>query len=280
MRIALAGLDSSRPVRIARHIATLDPAGHRLTAIAAEGRTPSSELRSVLHPDVSVVERPEDLIGLADAVLEFGRAAGERPARVLPLLDAGLPVLVDKPLALTRDAAEQLAERARRCGVALLADSGYRTAPALASVLEAGDPGAGPAPLLRVSGPADPASPWGGLAFYGSHHAQILQELRPGALAETVPLEVWRGPVRGEVLAQVGERVQLRFTEPAGPDGFAVAIGDRSVALAPAPDYLERSIDRFLAECAAPRHDEAWRRRLVDPVALLERITGELLPLP
>lgn len=280
MRIALAGLDSSRPVRIARHIATLGPAGHRITAIAAEGRTPSSELRSVLHPDVSVVERPEDLIGLADAVLEFGRAAVERPARVLPLLNAGLPVLVDKPLALTREAAEQLADRARRSGVALLADSGYRTAPALASVLEAGDPGAGPEPLLRISGPADPRSPWGGLAFYGSHHAQILQELRPGALAETAPLEVRRDVARGEVSAHLGERVQLRFTDPERDAGFAVAIDDRSVPLAPAPDYLERLIDRFLAECTTPRHDDEWRRRLVDPVVLLERITGELLRLP
>jgi hypothetical protein len=279
MKIALVGLDSSRPVRIARHIAMLGPAGHRITAIATEGRTPSSELRSVLHPDVSVVERPEDLIGLADAVLEFGRAAGERPARVLPLLDAGLPVLVDKPLALTRDAAGLLADRAQRSGVALLADSGYRTAPALASVLEA-RAGAEPEPLLRISGPAHPGSPWGGLAFFGIHHAQILQELRPGALAETESLEVWRGPGRGEISAQVGERVQLRFTDPEAVGGFAVAIGDRSVPLAPAPDYLERLVDRFLAECVAPRHDDEWRRRLVDPVALLERITGELLRLP
>lgn len=280
MRIALVGLDSSRPVRIAQHIASLGPAGHRITAIAVEGRAPSSELRSVLPPDVSVVDGPADLIGLADAVLEFGRSAGDRPARVLPLLDAGLPVLVDKPLALTRDAAEQLSDRARRSGVALLADSGYRTAPALFSLLGASDPGAGPEPFLRISGPADPGSPWGGLAFYGSHHAQMLQELRPAALAQTEPLQVRRGPAPGEILAQVGERVQLRFTDPAGPGVFALTIGDRSVPLAPAPDYLERLIDRFLGECAAPRHDDAWRRRLVDPVALLERITGGLLRLP
>ncbi|MCS5497243.1 hypothetical protein NY547_08355 [Cnuibacter physcomitrellae] len=279
MRIALAGIDSSRPVRIARHIATLGSNGHRLTGIATEGRLPSAELQEVLPPDVSVVERPRDLIGLADAVLEFGRAAVDRTARVLPLLDAGLPVLVDKPLALTRDAAELLADRARRRGVALIADSGYRTAPALAAVLAGTGGDAGPEQLLSISGPADPGSPWGGLAFYGSHHAQILQELRPDALAKTESLEVRRG-MGGEISAQVGERVQLRFTDPAGSDGFAVTIGDRTVPLAPAPDYLERLIDHFLAECTAPRHDDGWRRRLVDPVALLERISGGLLRLP
>ncbi|WP_368497690.1 hypothetical protein [Herbiconiux sp. A18JL235] len=280
MRIALAGLDSSRPVRIARHLATLGPAGHGLTAIAAAGQTPSAELQAVLHPDVQVVDGVGDLIGLADAVLEFGRAAGERVTRVLPLLDACVPVLVDKPLALTRDAAALMADRAQRSGVALLADSGYRTAPALAPlVLEAQGP-AGSQPVLRISGPADPRSPWGGLAFYGSHHAQILQELRPEALATTEALDVRRDPAGNGVQVQAGSSVQLRFTEPEVSDGFTVAIGGRSVSLAPAPDYLERLIDRFLAECAAPRYDEQWRRRLVEPVALLERITEKLPRLP
>ncbi|WP_225997702.1 Gfo/Idh/MocA family oxidoreductase [Myceligenerans pegani] len=262
MRIGLLGVDSSRPVRVVTYLGQVAAAGapHRLVAIATEGAAPPVELRT-LAPEAELVEQANELLGRVDAVIDVGRRAGERRARLTALLESGVHVLADKPLARRAVDAEALVAAARRGHSALAADSGYRGA------VEPWMRTAG-ATSVEISGPADLGSPSGGLAFYGIHHAQILHELI--GLPPSPRLRVARsGPVVTAALTAGQHQVRLCF-DPGS--AFAVSIGGVVHALDPPADYLERLVDRFLASCADVRLDSAWADRLCAPVRLVERI--------
>lgn len=78
-----------------------------------------------------VVEKYTDLIGQVDAVLLARDDAATRLALARPFLEAGLPIYVDKPLALSRNDAEKLIDIQRFPGQ-LFSCSALRYAPELA----------------------------------------------------------------------------------------------------------------------------------------------------
>lgn len=116
-----------------------------------------------------------ELAGRVDAVAVFSRDGREHARQVLPLVEAGLTVFVDKPLATRRADAEALVAQADACGARLTSFSALRFHPGLDGLR-------GHVDELHVSGPADPESPWAGLAFYGIHSIEIACELMPGAI--------------------------------------------------------------------------------------------------
>ena len=78
-----------------------------------------------------VVARPEDVIGQVDAVLVATDDGFDHVRRARPFVEAGLPVFVDKPLALTIDDLRTFVAW-ERAGARLLSSSGLRYAPELA----------------------------------------------------------------------------------------------------------------------------------------------------
>jgi hypothetical protein len=260
MRIALAGLDSSRPVRVLEHLG--DAPG--LIALVTDGMPTTAAIRDRLPAGACMFEDLGELVGAVDVVLDFAHAAERRLPRLAPLLEAGIHMLADKPLTLRRTDAMALVDGARRNGAHLEADSGYRLAPTAEQRRRVARGAA-----LEISGPADPHSPAGGLAFYGSHHAQILDELRPDAV-DGDPDVVRDG---ADIVARIAD-VTLRFCgDPAS--GFALRIDGDTHPLAPPPRYLEHLIDAFLVRCGS-RRPSVDERRLVRPIALVERITAHL----
>lgn len=262
MRIAVTGLDSSRPKRVAQHLA----ARGGISVLATDGRPVPADLAALLGSHGAVVDDLGAALGdiHVDVVLEFAHAADHRLERLGPILDAGIHVMCDKPLALTATDARELVALARANGVLLESDSGYRLAVDAEVRRHCGD-----VTRWEVQGPADPHAPEGGLAFYGIHHAQILDELLP--LAGNAAPEVRRE--RDGIVASV-DGVALRFlSDPRSV--FALRRGPDSRTLLPPTDYLERLIDGFLARCRAG--DTAVdERRIVRPIALMERIVASL----
>jgi hypothetical protein len=82
----------------------------------------------------NVVARPEDVIGHVDAVFIATDDGFDHVGRVRPFIEAGLPVFVDKPLALTvGDMRTFIAWE--KSGARILSSSGLRYAPELAPYL-------------------------------------------------------------------------------------------------------------------------------------------------
>src|SRR5581483_9612583 len=81
-----------------------------------------------------VVRHPADVIGHVDAVFIATDDGFDHLARARPFVEAGLPVFVDKPLALTvPDLRAFIAWR--RAGARILSSSGLRFAPELDGLL-------------------------------------------------------------------------------------------------------------------------------------------------
>lgn len=266
MRIAMIGLDSSRPLRVARHLRAREAdEGHRLTALVHEGDALPDGLRELAR-GAAVVRDAEEIGDRVDVVIDLGRRAASRVERLEPLLRRGIHCFVDKPLALTRADAARLIDAARSGRAALVSDSGYRLAVAGRTV--------GRGAAIEVAGPADRLSPWGGLAFYGIHHAQILHEL--GRMPRLDLLEVDDAGDDLIIARSDGPAPSAIARFDAGADGFSLSVDGVARPLSPPSDYLERLLDDFLRDCAAPRRDEAWEDRLVGPVAFIERVRERL----
>lgn len=65
----------------------------------------------------NVVDAPQDMIGRVDAVLLARDDARNHRALAMPFLTAGVPIFIDKPLALTVDEAEQIYKLEQRPGL-------------------------------------------------------------------------------------------------------------------------------------------------------------------
>jgi predicted dehydrogenase len=102
------------------HLWTDDPA--EAPAVAAAALIPH------------IVARPEDVIGYVDAVLIATDDGFDHVGRARPFVEAGLPVFVDKPLALTLDDLRTFMAW-EKAGARILSSSGLRYAPELAPYL-------------------------------------------------------------------------------------------------------------------------------------------------
>ncbi|MEJ1935652.1 Gfo/Idh/MocA family oxidoreductase, partial [Nostoc sp. NIES-2111] len=88
-------------------------AGARVTHVWTQDRAVSEHVAQASRID-RVVDRPEDMIGSVDGVLLARDDAERHPLLAAPFLDAGLPIYIDKPLALSgRDARKIYARQAR-----------------------------------------------------------------------------------------------------------------------------------------------------------------------
>ncbi len=122
-----------------------------------------------------IVPNPRDLLGMVDAALICGRDGSRHLEQARPFLEAGLPVFVDKPMALSLDDAQDLLGLALEHGAPVMSASGLRYCEELEAALdEIGDEEIVHANLI---GPGE-------LFFYGIHLTDILNAaMGPGVQA-------------------------------------------------------------------------------------------------
>jgi predicted dehydrogenase len=125
---------------------------------------------------VTLVERPEHLLGQVDAVLVESNEGAVHRERATPFLEAGLPVFVDKPLASTAVDARALVELAARRGVPFLSASSLRFALEVQAVRQ-GRPDIGELTGADVHAPATLHQYNPGLLHYGVHGVEMLYAL-------------------------------------------------------------------------------------------------------
>jgi predicted dehydrogenase len=159
-------------------------AGCELVAVA----TRSTERRTLVateHPDTTVVDDLAGLVAAGAEAVTVSTPADTHISLCRQALEFGLPVVVDKPFALTAADARATVELAKRLGVPLTVyqnrrwDSDFRTVRALADSGELGTVTRFESRFERRQ-PGPPAAGGGTLLDFGSHLVdQALQLLGP-----------------------------------------------------------------------------------------------------
>jgi predicted dehydrogenase len=277
-RIGIVGAESSHTTELLRLIND----EHRLPGARVVAVAPVDVDSTGIDPariDPALVAcAPDALVGRVDAVLVLTRAGNTHRALAEPLLAAGLPVWVDKPFATTLDDARAMIRVARRAGSVVWSRSALRFT---AEVRRAAELAArGELLHLRLVGPADPAGPYSGIAFYGIHLLEAAVEVLGTAGWEEAPMTVQatgRAVVATTRLA--GTPVSCTFVRPG--QGAATtfqlsAVTAQRIVTEPLTlghDYLLPAAEAFLAVCdgrAAAQPDDD----LLAPVCLVESLTA------
>ncbi|MHA6619910.1 Gfo/Idh/MocA family oxidoreductase [Pseudonocardia sp. DLS-67] len=272
-RIGIVGAESSHT-------------GELLRLFNEERRLPGARVVAVAAVDVDpgaaridpalVVGSPAELVGAVDAALVLTRDGATHRALAEPLLAAGLPVWVDKPFATTLADARAMIGAGGR----VWSRSALRFPAAVHRA--AGLAARGELRHLHLTGPADPASPYSGIAFYGIHLLEAAVEVLGTAGWEQAPMAVQ--PAAQAVVATTrlaGVPVTCTFVPPGdgAPIPFHISavtadrVGTEVVDLG--RDYLLPAAEAFLAACASPssaRPDDD----LLAPVRLVEELGAAL----
>ncbi|MGO1509550.1 MAG: Gfo/Idh/MocA family oxidoreductase [Actinomycetales bacterium] len=281
-RIGFIGTENSHTDHFIRHLNSEGRHPGFQAAALVGGRTERNEQLAVAGGIGVVVDAPEDLLGRVDAAIISSRDGASHRAQSAPLLAAGMPVMVDKPLATTVADADEIIAAARTGGAVLTSGSALRLVPEMTE-LTARDDDRGELRHVHVVGPADPASPYSGLSFYGIHHVEAALEIL-GNPVVTPDLEVSVRRMHDTVVAAAriaGVEVTLTFVAPR--DGHkvpfhAVAVYTNAVVardLTLGDDYLAPVLARFIGAVEAGRAP-AGAEQLRSPVVVLEAVTTML----
>lgn len=285
LRIGMIGTENSHITHFTRflNVEQRHP-GVRATALVGGSSARNLELAE-LGGIETVVDEPAELVGQVDAAIVSTRDGAKHLEHARPLLEAGTPVLVDKPLAASVADARELLEIARRSSAPLLSCSALRFVPEIGHFKtdSAADEG-GPVRHLHVIGPADPDSEYSGLFFYGIHHVEAALEILGNPAVDPESLTV-RAERRGDtVIASLriaDTAVTVTFVTPdAGTrvPFHATAVRQGSVVsrdLTLGGDYNAPALTEFLDAVEAGEVSRS-PDQLLAPVAVLSAISSAL----
>jgi predicted dehydrogenase len=274
MRIGIIGTENTHVDQIVEYLNVRESAGEtRVVALSGGAGERNDQLRERGRIE-RVVDSPEDLLGLIDAVIITDRHGGLHREHALPFLAAGMPVWVDKPLACGLADAEAIVAAAREHDAVLTSYSALRWIPDT-DALAARAAALGSPQVVVTTGPADPASPYGGIWFYGIHPVDVAMRLIPGEVGE---VRVERSADAIVAGAEVGGvRVVVTLVKP-GPGGqvpfHGMVTGRTGVAaseLTLSEFYVAPGLETFLrmAQTRRPPIDYA---DLLRPIQFLEAV--------
>lgn len=174
--IGIIGAENSHTVAIAKtiNIDRLVP-GFSVTHVWGEtpGDAKDAQERGLIP---NIVQDPEDMIGQVDAAIVDHRHPKYHLPAVRPLLEAGIPLFVDKPFCYRLDEGKEFLARARELDVPVCSFSVLPKQASFAQLLE------DVRELGRIisvvsTGPCDIDSEYGGVFFYGIHQVDMVVRL-------------------------------------------------------------------------------------------------------
>lgn len=285
--IGLVGIENSHTTHFT-HLLNVEQRYPDTRVSAVVGDTPERTAELTMLGDIAVVvDEPADLVGRIDAAIVSTRDGAKHLQHTRPLLDAGIPVLVDKPLAASVADAREIISLAEADGTPLLSGSALRYLPQIGSF--APTPGTGALRHLHVVGPADPDDQYSGLFFYGIHLVETALEILGNPVVradDAVPVSCRRSA--GAVLATLdlaGTPVTFTFVVPAPghkvPFHVTAANEDAVIAedLELGKDYNAPALTEFveLVRSRAPQRSTDF---LLTPVVVLSAIIDALPDAP
>ncbi|MBN2583367.1 MAG: Gfo/Idh/MocA family oxidoreductase [Planctomycetes bacterium] len=276
MKLGYVGLDSSHADQLTRMVNVEPPAGlpeARFTHIwgrDAERAKVVQEKGQVR----TVCATIEEMIGQVDGVVVGARAGERHLAEARPLIEAGLPIFVDKPLTNTLADAQALLDLAEKHKVRLSSFSGLRVVPEVVefkkkyAAIDAEKYGG------AINGHGDDTNPYGGWYFYAVHSIELL-------------LEVW-GLQSGELLAAElnnqlhvrcalddGQIVTIQLSAKFPPFSLIGFIDHNTFATVVPLGGMQEQVTRRIVGFF---HGDAGltRRELLAPLAVMEAIRQSL----
>lgn len=176
MNIGIVGAENSHAVSVAKLI-NVEKAfkGVRVTHLWGE-KDEFSQKTAEGGQIPNVVAKPTDMLGKVDGVMIDHRDGKFHIAAARPFVKAGFPVFVDKPMCRSLAEAKAFLKFRKACRAPVCTMSSiyyHQDMPATAKKLKA----LGRLRLLRLSGPGDWQSQWGGIWFYGIHQVELMVHL-------------------------------------------------------------------------------------------------------
>lgn len=177
LRIGIVGSDNSHAIAYGSWLNVEQSAGDRARAVAIWGqeRPRTEEVASKARIPV-IVDDPVDMLGQVDAVFVEDRHGDLHAGHALPFLEAGLPVFVDKPLAVSLEDCSRMIAAANASGAFLTSFSSLRTDEST-NDLAARLPDLGQIRAGQFAGPCDFDSIYAGLFFYATHSVEMALRL-------------------------------------------------------------------------------------------------------
>lgn len=227
----------------------------------------------------TIVETSADLVGQVDAAIISSRDGGLHAEQALPLIKAGIPVLVDKPLAASVEDSIAMLDAADESGKVLLSASAVRYTPEIPGLRDSSD-SRGDTRFISVVGAADPDSEYAGLFFYGIHVVETALELTGDG--EFGPVSVSRNDGSITATTQINDiDVAMTFVlkDDSGQVPFhATVVGRHGIDSTPltlSKDYNAPVLQQF-TEAVTSGQAPLSRTELLRPVELLDAIVSKL----
>ena len=174
--IGIIGAENSHTVAIAKTI-NIDKLVSGFSVTHVWGETPGdakdAQERGLIP---NIVQDPEDLVGQVDAAIVDHRHPKYHLPAVRPLLEAGIPLFVDKPFCYRLDEGKDFLARARELNVSVCS---FSVLPKQASFaqLQKDVRELGRIISVVLTGPCDIDSEYGGVFFYGIHQVDMVVRL-------------------------------------------------------------------------------------------------------
>lgn len=174
--IGIIGAENSHTVAIAKTI-NIDRLVSGFSVTHVWGETPAdakdAQERGLIP---NIVQDPEDLIGEVDAAIVDHRHPKYHLPAVRPLLEAKIPLFVDKPFCYRLDEGKEFLARARELDVPVCS---FSVLPKQASFAQLQEDVRELGRIISVvsTGPCDIDSEYGGVFFYGIHQVDMVVRL-------------------------------------------------------------------------------------------------------
>lgn len=277
--VGIVGIENSHAEEIIRYLNVEQPADIRVRVVAlVAGEGDRTRELAKLGGIEQIVTDSAKLIGKVDALIITSRDGALHREHAVPFLEAGTPVWVDKPLAATVADGEEIIAAAQRGGVALTSSSALRWVADTDAIVESLSE-IGELQAVTLTGPADAASEYSGIFFYGIHIADVAQRIVPG-----MPHDIDVQALPGGIVARYrvdGVLVTLELVRPgaAGRVPFrATAVGSSGVVsrnIELGADYVQPGVDAF-ARMLATGDGPIPAAEMLAPIAVLEAVAASV----
>jgi len=174
--IGIVGAENSHTVAIAKTI-NIQKLVRGFNVTHVWGETPKFAKDAQERGEIpNIVKSPADMIGQVDAALVDHRHAKFHLPAVRPLLEAKIPLFIDKPFSYRVKEGREFLNRAKELGVPVCS---FSTLPKQASFVQLQKEARQLGKIVSVisTGPCDLKSKYGGVFFYGIHQVDMVVRL-------------------------------------------------------------------------------------------------------